>query len=74
MPVEYQVMIIFAATRKLLLDIPTHRILDFERALFSFIDGKYPQIPASIRETKQITEETDALLTKAINECKAEAY
>lgn len=74
MPVEYQVMIIFAATRKLLLDIPTHRILDFERALFSFIDSKYPQIPASIRETKQITEETDALLTKAINECKAEAY
>ena len=74
MPVEYQVMIIFAATRKLLLDIPTHRILDFEKALFSFIDSKYPQIPASIRDTKQITEETDALLTKAINECKAEAF
>ena len=38
------------------------------------IKSEYPEIPASIRDTKQITEETDALLTKAINECKAEAF
>nr|WP_314464587.1 F0F1 ATP synthase subunit alpha [uncultured Clostridium sp.] len=73
-PVEYQIIIIFAATRKLLLDIPTAKILDFEKALTSFIDSKYSEIPASIRETKQITPETEELLTKAINECKAGVF
>ena len=49
MPVEYQVIIIYAATRKYLLDIPTNQVLDFEKELFKFIDTKYPEIPASIR-------------------------
>ena len=41
MAVEYQIMIIFAVTRKLLLDVPTEKILDFEKALFRVIDSKY---------------------------------
>lgn len=73
-PVEYQIIIIFAATKKLLLDIPTGKILDFEKALTSFIDTKYSEIPASIRETKQITPETEELLVKAIIECKAGVF
>ncbi len=72
MAVEYQVIIIFAVTRKLLLDVPVDEILGFEQELFRFIDKKYPEIPASIREKKEITPETEELLTKAINECKAE--
>ncbi|OUQ16247.1 F0F1 ATP synthase subunit alpha [Lachnoclostridium sp. An14] len=72
MPVEYQVMIIFAVTRKLLLDVPVEDILAFERDLFKFIDKKYPEIPASIRDTKELKPEMEELLTKAISECKAE--
>ena len=34
MPVEKQVMIIYAATKKYLIDIPVEKILDFEKALF----------------------------------------
>ena len=71
MPVEYQVIIIYAATKKYLLDIPTNLVLDFEKELFKFIDTKYPEIPASIREAKQMTPETEELLKKAIDECKA---
>jgi F-type H+-transporting ATPase subunit alpha len=71
MPVEYQVIIIYAATKKYLLDIPTNQVLDFEKELFKFIDTKYPEIPASIREAKQLIPETEELLKKAIEECKA---
>ena len=70
MPVEYQVIIIYAATRKHLLDIPVADILDFEKELFKYIDTKYPEIPASIRDTKVLSEETEELLVKAIKECK----
>ena len=72
MPVEYQVMIIYAATRKYLLDIPVSDVLQFEKDLFKYVDTKYPEIPSSIRVSKQLSEETEALLVKAIQECKAQ--
>ena len=72
MAVEYQVIIIYAATRKHLLDIPTNEILDFQEKLFKFVDTKYPELPAKIRETKEITPEIDELLGKAIAECKTQ--
>lgn len=71
MPVEYQVIIIYAATKKYLLDIPTSEVLAFEKELFQYIDAKYPEIPKSIRETKEMKPETEELLKKAIEECKA---
>ena len=70
MPVEYQIMIIYAATKKYLLDIPVEDILTFETALFEYVDTKYPEIPESIRTVKEITEETEAKLIQAIEECK----
>ncbi len=70
MPVEYQAIIIYAATKKYLLDIPVEEVLTFQEKLFEFIKTRYPQIPESIRTTKEITEETEALLVKAIEECK----
>ena len=70
MPVEYQVIIIYAVTRKFLIDIPTDAIGRFETELFVFIDTKYPQIPQSIRETKVMSEETEKELVNAINEFK----
>ena len=45
MPVWYQVIIIYAATKKYLLDIPVEDILTFEKELFEFIDTKYPEVP-----------------------------
>ena len=70
MPVEYQVIIIYAVTKKYVIDIPVDKILDFQEGLFEFIDTKYPQIPESIKETKELTEENEKLLVSAIEEFK----
>ncbi len=70
MPVEYQVIIIYAATKKYLLDIPVDEILDFEKELFEYISTKYPEIPESIKETKELSAEIEEKLVKAITECK----
>ena len=72
MPVEYQVMIIYAATKKYLLDVAVEDILRFEAELFEFVDTKYPEIPEAIRTDKEIKEETETKLIKAIEECKAQ--
>jgi F-type H+-transporting ATPase subunit alpha len=71
MPVEKQVIIIYAATKKYLLDIPVEDILRFQNELFEYIDTKYPEIPESIAKNKVMDEETEAKLIKAIEECKA---
>ena len=70
MPVEYQVIIIYAVTKKYVIDIDVDRILDFEQRLFDFIDTKYPQIPESIKETKELTADNEKALIAAIEEFK----
>jgi F-type H+-transporting ATPase subunit alpha len=72
MGVEYQIIIIYAATKKYLIDIPVADILRFQSELFEFIDTKYPELPEKIRTEKVLSEEIEALLVKAITECKAE--
>ena len=69
-PVWYQVIIIYAATKKYLLDIPVEDVLDFEKGLFAFIDTKHPEIPASIRDTKVLSDEMEQKLIQAIEEYK----
>ena len=70
LPVEQQVLIIYAVTRKYLLDIPVERVLEFEEGLLEFVDTKYPEIYRAIRETKDMSEETELLMQKAIAEFK----
>ena len=70
MPVEKQVVIIYAATRKYLLDIEVDRILEFESGLFGYISTKYPDIFEKIREEKKLSDELEDALKKAITEFK----
>ncbi len=70
LPVWYQVIIIYAATKQYLLDIAVEDVLAFEKGLFRFVDEKYPEVPAAIRDEKQISEETEKKLIQAIEEYK----
>ena len=72
MPVEYQVIIIYAATRKHLLDIAVEDVLRFEKGLFEFIATKYAEIPETIKAEKAMNEEIEEKLVKAIAEFKEE--
>ncbi len=68
MAVEYQVIIIYAATKKYLLDVPVEDVLRFEKELFAFVDTKYPELPRDIREQKELTPQLEETLAKAITE------
>ena len=71
MPVQYQVIIIYVATKKYLLDVAVADITRFEKEFFEFLDTKYPEIPNAIATEKVISDETEATLKKAIEEFKA---
>lgn len=70
-PVEKQVIIIYAVVSGALLDIPANQISEFEKELFSFVDSVYSDILESIRTTGKLEDDVKEKLTKAIEECKS---
>lgn len=70
LPVEKQVLIIYAVTKKYLLDIPVERVLEFEEKFLEYVDTKFPEIYSAIRNTKDLSPEMEALIRKAITEFK----
>ena len=70
MPVQYQVIIIYAVTKKYLLDVPTEDITRFETEFFEFLDTKFPEVPSTIAAEQVISEETEQKLVKALEEFK----
>lgn len=71
-PVEKQVMIIYAAVNHVLDDIEVEQVKDFEHKLFEFMDTQYPQVGKAIRSEGVISDATDAQLKEALGLCKKE--
>ncbi|MBQ2032705.1 MAG: F0F1 ATP synthase subunit alpha [Lachnospiraceae bacterium] len=70
MAVEKQIVIIYAATKKYLLDIAVADIAEYEQTLFELIENKYPEIFTTIREQKVLTEDIEPQLILAIGQAK----
>jgi F-type H+-transporting ATPase subunit alpha len=70
LPVEKQVVIIFAGTNGYLDDIDVSQCRPFETALFRHLDTSHATLLAKVREKKQIDDEIRAGLVKAITEAK----
>ncbi len=70
-PVEKQVVIIYAGANGYLDDLPVADVTKFEAELLPFIEAKYPEIYKNILSAKKIDDETDALLKKALDEFKS---
>ncbi|GIM45702.1 ATP synthase F0F1 subunit alpha [Collibacillus ludicampi] len=71
MPVEKQVISIWAVTNGYLDDIELSAVGRFEKEFLAFIDTNYPQIPKAIVETKDLSQETIDQLKSAIEKFKA---
>ena len=71
LPIEKQVVILYAGTKGFLDDIPVKDITKFEAELYPFIEAKYPEILEKIATKKKLDDEIEDLLNKALNEFKA---
>jgi len=65
--VEKQVVIIYAVVNNYLKKIPVSMIREYEKDLFNYLDEAHPDILTSIRETKVLSEETEAALKEVLN-------
>ncbi len=70
MPVEQQVMIIFAVTGGLLDDVAVEAIHDWERGFRDYMAAEHPEIGEEIRTRKVLNDELSARLRAAIDAYK----
>ncbi|MGG7047591.1 MULTISPECIES: F0F1 ATP synthase subunit alpha [unclassified Campylobacter] len=71
LPVENQVLIIFAGAKGYLDDITTSSVTKFEAELYPYVEAKYPEIFEQIRTKKALDKEAEELLHKALKDFKA---
>ncbi|PAF50284.1 F0F1 ATP synthase subunit alpha [Helicobacter sp. 13S00401-1] len=67
-PLENQVVIIYAGTRGFLDSIPTQKIVTYEGELYAFLEASYPNILKSIREKKVLDKDVETQLDAALQE------
>jgi F-type H+-transporting ATPase subunit alpha len=72
LPIEKQVVIIYAGANGYLDDIPANSVVKFEAELYPFIEAKYPEILEGIRTKQKIDDEVENKLKTALEEFKSQ--
>ena len=70
MPVEQQVIILFAAINGFIDDIPTDKVIAFEKGFHQFMAAQHPAIGETIARTKMLDDATEEKLKAAVAEFK----
>jgi F-type H+/Na+-transporting ATPase subunit alpha len=71
MPVELQVMVIYAVTNGFVDEVPVAEIRDWESGFLQFMSEQFPQVGERIRTEKVIAKDLDAELKRAIERYNA---
>ncbi len=71
MPVEQQVMIIFAVTNGFLDDVAVDAIREWEHGFHEFMAAQHPEVGEELRTRKTLSDDLTARLKQAIEEYKA---
>lgn len=66
MPVEEQVISIYAIVNKYMMDVEIADISEFEKRLISHVVSNYPDVPKAIKDTGDLSDETEEILKDAI--------
>ncbi|MFI5323134.1 MAG: F0F1 ATP synthase subunit alpha, partial [Thermodesulfobacteriota bacterium] len=69
-PVEKQILIIFAVTNGYLDDYPVESVKKYEKEMNTFLESKYPELLQEIRTKKELTDELRAKIIGAMDELK----
>ena len=72
LPVEKQVLIIFAGANGYVDDLEPSAIGRYEAELYTFVETRFPQVFELIRTQKKLTDEVKSALTEALEAFGAE--
>src|SRR3954463_16029707 len=74
MPIEQQVIVIYAATNGYLDDVPINRIAEFQQKLLAYIDASASDLRRTLAEKKELTADAEGKLKQALADFKSKAW
>jgi F-type H+-transporting ATPase subunit alpha len=74
MPIEQEVIAIYAGTKGYLDDVPVNRVLDFQDQLLAYIDANAAPMKSALAEKKDLTDEIEAQIKQVLADFKAKAW
>jgi len=71
LPLEQEIVILYAAVNGYLDDVPIERLRGFEERLHTFMEEQHPDLLGVLRESRDLSAEAEARLQKALDEFHA---
>jgi F-type H+-transporting ATPase subunit alpha len=71
LPVEKQVLVIYAGIKDYLRDYPVSAVGRYQQELFSFIESRHPEVLEAIRTRKKLDQDVEDLVRKGLDAFKA---
>jgi len=68
LPVEKQIVIIYAGTKGYLDNLEASKLAEYEKQLHAFLESKYAQVYETVRTKKALDKDTEETLKKALKE------
>src|SRR5689334_25042859 len=74
MPVEQEVMAIYAGTKGYLDDVPVNRVLEFQNEFLQYVDVRASDLRRRLSEKKELTPDFEAKLKQTLTDFKGKAW
>ncbi len=74
MPVEQEVMVIYAGTQGYLDDVPLARVQEFQTAFLDYVDASAADLRNELADKKELTADLEAKLKQALSDFKSKVW
>jgi F-type H+-transporting ATPase subunit alpha len=74
MPLDQQVMVIYAATQGFLDDVPVNRVQEFQNSFLAYVDASAPGVRETLISKPELTKELEEQLRNTITDFKNKAW
>src|SRR5436190_11973853 len=74
MPVEQEVMVIYAGTQGFFDDVPVSRVQEFQDAFLQYVDASAAQLRSGLTEKKELTADLEQQLKQALTSFKSSVW
>jgi F-type H+-transporting ATPase subunit alpha len=74
MPVEQEVMVIYAGTKGYLDDVPLNKIADFQNQFLSYVDASAANLRKDLADKKDLSEDLEKQLKQALSDFKSKIW
>ncbi|MDB5297976.1 MAG: synthase alpha subunit [Phycisphaerales bacterium] len=74
LPVEQEVMAIYAGTQGYLDDVPVNRVQEFQNGLLQYVDASHAGLREALAAKKELNGEIEGMLKQALNDFKSSVW